>query len=424
MKIKVIDKSYNEVMALKREKHKRPIKPSVFFRWLMKTVSLPDLSKTHFKYEKVGMEKLGKRERALYLMNHSSFIDLEIVAKILYPRPFNIVTTTDAFMGKNLLMRLIGCIPTKKYVYDSALLKDVSYASKELKSNIVIFPEAGYSFDGTANILPSSIGKLAKVLGIPIVIINTKGAFLRDPLYNNLQVRRVDVSATVEYLLSPEQIESMSVDEINGAVKEKFNFDAFRWQQENNIRIDEPTRADYLNRILYKCPNCKTEGRMQGKGTDIKCLECGQTHHLTEYGALSADGGAMRFTHIPDWYSWERGEVRREIEEGSYGFTVPVDILMSTGTKKLYRIGSGTLTHDMGGFHLISDDGTLDYTQKALTSFSLNADFNWYEIGDMIGIGNQDALFYCFPRCEGDIVAKARLATEEMYTILRDKARE
>ena len=49
MKIKVIDKSYGEVMAKKREKHKRPIKPNMFFRILMKLVSLPDIIKTKFK---------------------------------------------------------------------------------------------------------------------------------------------------------------------------------------------------------------------------------------------------------------------------------------------------------------------------------------------------------------------------------------
>ena len=35
----------------------------------------------------------------------------------------------------------------------------------------------------------------------------------------------------------------------------------------------------------------------------------------------------------------------------------------------------------------------------------------------MIGIGNQDVLYYCFPKNCGDVVAKTRLAAEELYKL-------
>ena len=44
------------------------------------------------------------------------------------------------------------------------------------------------------------------IFGAPVVMIRTYGAFARDPLYNNLQLRKVKVSARMEYLLSPEEI--------------------------------------------------------------------------------------------------------------------------------------------------------------------------------------------------------------------------
>jgi hypothetical protein len=62
-------------------------------------------------------------------------------------------------------------------------------------------------------------------------------------------------------------------------------------------------------------------------------------------------------------------------------------------------------------------DGKLNYTQKPLASYTLNADFYWYEIGDVISIGNQSELYYCFPKDQKTPVAKARLATEELYKI-------
>lgn len=423
MKIKVTNKSYDEVMSLAPGKHKRPLKANMFFRTLLKLVSMLDLHKTHFKAEKIGMDKLGKKEPALYLMNHSSFIDLEIVSSLLYPRPFNIVTTSDAFVGKDLLLRLIGCIPTKKFVPHPSLVRDMMYALKKLKSNVVLYPEASYSFDGAATTLPDTLGKLVKLLGVPVIMIRTYGAFARDPLYNNIQVRKVDVSATEEYLLSPEEIENLSEEEINRIILSKFSFDNFRWQNENRIKIDAPTRADYLNRVLYKCPVCKTEGKMLGKGTHLTCKECGKTHILTEYGTLEAADGETAFNYVSDWYRWERECVHEEIVNGTYGFDLPVDILMSIDTKKLYRVGEGKLLHTKDGFRLIGCSGKLEYEHRPLNSYSLYSDFNWYEIGDMICIGGKDALYYCFPKNTGDIVAKARLATEEIYKILLEEKR-
>ena len=88
---------------------------------------------------------------------------------------------------------------------------------------------------------------------------------------------------------------------------------------------------------------------------------------------------------------------------------------MLSDCKALYQIGAGRLVHDENGFVLTAQDGRVLFTQSPLASYSLNADFNWYEIGDVIGIGDKKRLFYCFPQTDKDVVTKARFATEELY---------
>ena len=419
MKIKVTDKSYEQVLALPREEHRKPLKPSIFFRTLLKLLSAADLKATNFHCRSIGMERLGADEPCLILMNHSSFIDLKIASTILYPRPFNIVCTSDGFVGKAWLMRHLGCIPTQKFVSDLSLVRDMLYTVKELRSSVLMYPEASYSFDGTATPLPESIGKCVKMLGVPLVMIRTYGAFARDPLYNGLQLRKVDVSADMEYLLSPQEIAGASPAEINSLLAERFSFDNFRDQQARQIRITEPFRADGLNRVLYKCPHCGKEGTMTGQGITLSCGSCGKTYLLTETGFLQAQEGETEFSHIPEWYRWERSCVRQELLDGSYRLDIPVRICMLVDSKSIYRVGEGQLVHTREGFHLSGCEGKLDYRQKPSSSYSLYSDYFWYELGEMICIGNSKLLYYCFPTGQQDVVAKTRLAAEELYKLTK-----
>ena len=415
--------SYKEVLEKPRKKAPKPARPSFFFRTLIKVLSISDLSATNFKYKKIGMEKLSKKEPCLILMNHSSFIDLKIVNRIFYPRKYNIVCTGDGFIGRNWLMRQIGCIPTKKFVNEISLIHDMGYAIKRYKSSILMYPEASYSFDGTATPLPESLGRCIKMMGMPVVVIISDGAYLRDPLYNNLQPRKTDVSATVEYLLSPEEIKTMSPKDINAMLAERFSFDNWKSQQERGVEITEPFRADYLNRVLYKCPHCLAEGKTEGKGTELICHACGKKYELDTKGFMRALDGETEIPHVPDWYKWERECVREEILNGEYSLDVEVDIYAMIDTKCIYAVGEGRLTHNREGFHLTGCDGELDYVHKPLASYSLYADYYWYKLGDMICIGDKDILYYCFPKNCGDVVAKTRLATEELYKIVRAERR-
>ncbi len=416
MKIKTKRLSYEEVLALPRPAHQKPRKPAPFFRWLIRTLAAGDLKATHFSYTTERMEALGPGPY-LIVMNHSSFLDLEIVSRIFAREPYCIICTSDGFVGKEGLMRRIGCIPTNKYVTDVSLLSDMRCAMEQ-GSSVLLYPEASYSFDGTATPLPRKLGVMLKRLDVPVVGILTEGAFARDPLYNCLQKRDVTVRATVQGLLTREEIREKSVQELDSVLDGLFSFDNFAWQRDHGVVIDEPFRADGLERILYKCPACGAEGQTEGKGTRLTCHACGKEYELDELGQMRALSGDTEFAHIPDWYAWERAEVRRELESGSYLLDTEVEIGMLVDFKAIYMVGEGRLRHDAGGFTLDGCGGKLHFERPANQCYSLYADYYWYELGDMICIGDRETQYYCFPK--GKVpVAKARLATEERYKLLK-----
>jgi len=414
MKIKVRNLPYEEVLKLPRLKHKDPLKPSKFLATVVRVASLPTLWKTKFSYTTERMELVGDQP-CLILMNHSSFTDMKLAFGIFYPKPLGIVTSVDALSGiLGVLMRFLGCTPTHKYTADLSLIRDIEYMLKANKTSVLMYPEAGYSFDGRATTLPRKLGVLMKRLGVPVVTVITQGAFARDPLYNMLQIRDVKVSAHVKCLATAEEVKEKSVAELDALLDEAFSFDNFAWQRDNKISIDVPFRADGLHRILYKCPHCGVENEMDGKGIHLTCHSCGKKWEMDEYGQLAACDGETEFSHIPHWYTWQRECVRKELEAGTYLLDTDVDIYIQVNLDGVCNIGHGHLTHDENGFHLTGGDGKLDYKQSAVASHTLYSDYYWYEIGDVIGIGDTEFSYFCFPKTKTS-VTKARLATEELY---------
>ena len=416
MKIDTRTLPYEEVLKLPRLKHKNPRKPSRLLATVVRIASMPTLLKTKFSYTTERMELVGDQP-CLILMNHCSFTDMKLAYGIFYPKPFGIVTSVDAmsgFLGK--LMRFLGCTPTHKYITDISLIRDITYMLKTNKTSVLMYPEAGYSFDGRATALPRKMGVLMKRLGVPVVTVITQGAFARDPLYNMLQIRDVKVSAHVKCIATAEELKEKSVAELDALLEEAFSFDNFAWQRDNKVSIDVPFRADGLHRILYKCPHCGKENQMEGKGVHLTCNACGKKWKMDEYGQLAACQGETEYSHIPDWYGWQRECVRKEIEDGTYLLDADVDIAVQVNLDGICMIGEGHLTHDANGFHLTGGDGKLDYKQSPVASHTLYADYYWYEIADTIGIGDNEFSYFCFPKTPTS-VTKARLATEELYKI-------
>jgi len=425
MKTTIKKMDYEKVMALPKPQHQNPRKVGMFWRVLIRLLTIFGMMGTGFRYETEGFEKIGKDEPCLILMNHTCFQDMEVAYRILFPRPFNIVCSNDGFIGffglMEWLMRTIGCIPTQKFVSDVSLIGDMDYCFKTLKSSVLMYPEACYSFDGTATTLPRKMGILLKKFDVPVIMIETFGAFGRNPLYNELQIRKhVPITAKARVLYTREEIREKKVQELSEGVEAAFGFDHFKWQKERGLEIHQSFRADGLHRILYKCVDCGAEGKMVGKGTGITCSACGKHHEMTLLGELEASEGETKIPHIPDYYRWEREQVRQEILDGTYRLDEEVEIAMQVDYKAIYKVGEGRLVHDNSGFHLTGCDGKLDYSQPPQASFGLYADYYWYEIGDVICVGDTQTHYFCFPR-NGASVAKIRLATEEMFKLYKSR---
>ena len=283
MKIRRKKVTCEQALAIKAPPHRRPRRPHILFTTLVRILSLPDLWATRFSFTRHRMEAAGEGPY-LILMNHSSFLDLKIASRIFWPMPYGIVCTTDGFVGKGWLMRLLGCIPTQKFVTDLSLVMDMLHALHKNKTSVLMFPEAGYSFDGCATALPRRLGTLIKKLDVPVITVITDGAFLRDPLYNGLQLRKTRVSAQVSCLFTKEEIARLSVDELDRRLDEVFRFDNFAEQYKNKVEIREKFRADGLDRILYRCPPAVPRAAQKARASFCAASTAAENMNLLHWG--------------------------------------------------------------------------------------------------------------------------------------------
>ena len=93
---------------------------------------------------------------------------------------------------------------------------------------------------------------------------------------------------------------------------------------------------------------------------------------MDEYGELHAVSGKTEFSHIPDWYEFEREQVRKEILAGKYYFEDEVMIESLPNAKGYIPLGKGKLIHNENGFILTGDElgKPLELVKEPLSLYS------------------------------------------------------
>lgn len=403
---------------------KYPIRQPIFFVWLIWILCKIVLIGKKYKVEKINME--GLKPPYMLLSNHMYFIDFELAAMGTFPHRVNNVVHLDGYYRRPWLMELIGAIGTRKFTNDMHLIKSIN---KVLKRGDILsmYPEARYSPCGVTSFLPASLGKLIKMNKVPVVVTIHRGNHLNSPFWNFRKKRCVPFHTTMTQILTAEQVKEMSVEEINAAVKKAFEYDDYRYQKENGILITEKYRAEGMHKILYQCPNCMTESKMSSKGTEIFCTECGKRWNLNEDGTLSALTGKTEFSHVPDWFEWERTQVREQIRRGEYSFSDDVEIYSQPRCWKFEYLGDGKLTHDVKEGFIVEGfyRGEKYHIQrKPIQTNSLHIEYDYCYLKplDCVDISTENDSFYCYPKKE-NVVTKLAFATEEIYQMTLEKTK-
>lgn len=401
--------------------NKKPIKP---WRVLMPIEwggSLPVLLFLRHKLKKVNCK--GLKKPYIVLSNHASFIDFQVNVKATFPNRSHWVISIEEFIGREWLFRLIGGIPKRKFTQGSVMVKHILTAIRKNKKIVTIYPEARFSLAGINEDIGKALGKLIKMADVPVVVLNQNGNFLRSPQWNKHPYRKLPLEATFTCVANQEEVRALTADQIQERIEKAFVYDDYKWQFDNKIQIKCKKRAHNIHKILYQCPVCKKEFSMNSKDDKLWCEHCKKEWEMDYYGQLHCINGEETFTHVPDWYRWERENVRNEVRSGNYYFEdlVRIDELVSSRVG-FETIGEAKMIHDYNGITLTSDvAGQEFYLNKPIESMaSVHIEYDFKKRGvkepaDAIDIATLDNTWFVFPQTATNPLTKIHFAVEELY---------
>lgn len=139
---------------------------------------------------------------------------------------------------------------------------------------------------------------------------------------------------------------------------------------------------------------------------------------------MEAVNGETEFSHIPDWFRWEREQVRAQVRAGTYFFSDEVDVYSLPRCWRFLHLGKATLTHSREGFVLEGHHNGAPYrihrAPISMNSLHVEYDYCYIKPHDCVDISTEKDSFYCYP-VKQNIITKLGFATEELYLLAQEE---
>jgi len=301
----------------------------------------------------------------IVVSNHSSFMDFLIVMLALYPIKVNAITAQKFFLYKPLhkLLPMMGCIPKNLFDPDVRSIIGIKTVLKR-GDRVLLFPEGRCACDGVYAGMHKSTGKLIKKLGVPVISSSIDGAYKCMPFWRDA-ARTGRVCITIADLLSPEELQSLSVDEINNIIDVRLGRDEDPLPKKPLRTFGTKRLAEGLQYIIYWCPKCNQEFTTQTEGCQIRCTACNNAASIDRDMKLNPTPGSVVPEDIHAWYKEQARHEARQLHDDMEPISVKVNVLMPSDIPGggMETKGTGVISLDPKGWQY---EGVLKDEQVSL----------------------------------------------------------
>ena len=335
----------------------------------------------------------GLKGPYVLLSNHGSSLDVYYLSKLMHPRRMSFILNKYFFHFKYFrkILYTIGAIPKKLFSPD---IETIYKTIKSIKEGypILMCPEGRLSLSGASYYVSEETAKLLKKLKVPAVIALINGAYITNPKWRKKRIRG-KVHTEVKYVISKDEIENLSVEEITALINKHMYYNEFEYARKHKLVYHYKKKMVGAEHVLYHCPKCHHEFNMISKGNKLICGSCGfEVEANVNYSFNENELGILDFN---DYYQRISQIEEKNLLENDLDLSCEVDVRKFDFKNDKYGIkGKGIcrLTKQGLTFKGIINKEEVEFEvpikQLHALAFSVNEEFECYY---------EEDLYYFYP---------------------------
>lgn len=368
-----------------------------------------------------------KDQPTILLSSHASRLEFIYTIYGFKRKDVNVVCGFQNMVKKGLYPLFIKLGVISKYLYQPDLMC-VKNMFRVLKRNgaLGLFPEGIQSTSGSTHPINPATTQFIKRSKANIVVCTSKGAYLATNRYSSDR-KKGYVGITYSLLFTPEMLDQLTEEQIYNLILQKISYNDFAFNKiARHKYIGKKPNAFGIDKILYKCPDCKEEHTLRVENDTVVCESCGFRVRINEYYDLVDIKGEGCPDDIDEWYKWQRRCVANQVASDEFEMvlrgslcTLRFDKLIKPPkNRKILSVGTAILTNRGLSFSGVLDGETVDFdfSAKALYSLTFSTE------GFLEFYCNND-YFMIVPDEKDRCLIKWTLAAEEIHNLYDERWR-
>lgn len=259
-----------------------------------------------FKGFRVKAKYKPEENESLFIVsNHVTDSDPSVI-RLTIDR-FLYTISTDSIFSSKIAMKWLprfGVIPKRKGQTDFQSTMDMFRVIRN-GGSLLVFPEGNRAYAEFQFYIAPTFGSLVKKSKATLLIYNISGGFGSYPRFMK-KPRRGPLEVTIKRVLKYDEYKDMSDEEITKIIQDGIRV----VDSESGNLYKSNAKAEYLERMFFVCPKCKSVSTLSSKGDYIHCHNCGLEVKYNENLTLSSTDPEFKYAKLVEWYDFQKDFVR------------------------------------------------------------------------------------------------------------------
>ena len=245
-----------------------------------------------------------------------------------------------------LMVALVQPIPFSKGSSDFVAVKNMISVVKD-GGCVAMFPSGNRSFFGEENTIVSGIGRLVKTLNAPLVLVQIKGGYNTKARWK-AKTNKGKMTASVVKTLQTDELSRLTNEELDKIILDVLSFNEYKYNKEAQIVYRGNHKAEYLESVLFYCPECSSLTGLHSKGNEFLCRDCKMKVRINETGFFERVQSAEKTPEtILDW-GHKQLDFVKSFDFSPYKDTPlfcdhNISLMKAERAKKEYLLGKGAI---------------------------------------------------------------------------------